>query len=582
MGDPFASFADTGPTPPVEEADMALAPAEDVLSPEPVVSPAGQLAGPLPDVSPLVAQTPRLPMPVMPPMPGSPLQTDPRAKLAVIAALGAALGAGPHSGAGAGILGGTLQAIQAKHAEDLKRWQFQATETQKQQLATQSQQAIMDRANEARLQQTFAKLREDVLKAPDEEAYQKIIGLYAGGLQAQGYRIQPQALMQEFRFTPQTDEQAIQEKVKAYFNAPPVKALMTQNPQMAYAGAITYKRNGQTVQMPIADALKRLGLSIPTTGPDGQPLFNPINKGPEADQAIQRANQEFVTQFGRQPKVGDAKDNDWVTQRAHQFTDKKDPVMEGIQQSIAEQNNTLRGLQIQAEQQRIAQGNATQNGVEIKDGSKEYRMAQDLAYGKLTMSQFRSLLTSRGGGTNVTALKMGIYDKARELNPQFNPASFEMGFKFASDPKTQNALVFIDNVLPQLDKIVTAAKGMNTFDAPGLNRLFNTVGFQMGGKQITDVKQLQSLLGPDIGLALGSGSLSDLRQQTGVDLANPNLSGPNFVKTIGDIQNFLAGRKTLLLRQMGTYGQPGMNPGATPDAIAPNPGRFTIVPKGGG
>jgi hypothetical protein len=246
------------------------------------------------------------------------------------------------------------------------------------------------------------------------------------------------------------------------------------------------------------------------------------------------------------------------------------------------QTAALKAMQLSIEQQRLSTLQQQGQPVTIADNSKEYRIAQDLAYGKLTFSQFRSMLTSRGGGTNATALKMAIYDKAGELNPNFNPAQFEMGYRFASDPATQRALVYIDTALPQIDKIMTASQGLNKFDAPAINGLLNKVGFQIGGKQITDVQQLQHLLGPEIGLAMGAGALSDMRQQAGIDATNLNLSGPNFLDTMGRMQNFLAGRKQMLLRQMGIYGQPGANP-ANPAATgtvkmkAPN-GQISPVP----
>lgn len=368
MGDAFATMADNAPADPVAAADAALAPDEPTLASEPFVSPQGQAAAPLPDVSGIVAQQPRVPVPVMPPMPGSPLEHDPRARLALIAAIGAALAGG--GSAGAGILHGTLSAIDAKHQEDVKRWQFQAQETKQQQLAAQNQQAIQDRQHEARLQQTFASLRDAVNKAPDEETYQKIIGGYSAQLQMAGYRIQPQALMAQFRFIPLTDEQQMKEKLGEYFASPYVKSLMGANPAAANAGAITIKRSGQEVRIPVTEALGRLGLDVPTTSPDGTPLWNAMGKGTDAAQALARAGVEFQTQFGRPPKPSDAKDNDWITQRAHQFTDKKDPVDEAAA----------------AELNKVKLGNARLEGQKLQ---------QDLANGKIIKVTHKDQVTGK-------------------------------------------------------------------------------------------------------------------------------------------------------------------------------------------
>lgn len=341
---------------------------EMVLNDSPELSEVGQAQAPLPDVSPWVAQTPRLPMPVMPPPPAAPPPPDanPRTKLAMIAALGAALGAGAHTGTGAGILQGTLGALHDKEQHDLQlhqqamqQWQWQASEADKAQRATQAQQAILDRQHEARLQQTFGNLRDAITKTDNEQDYQKTIGAYSAGLQASGYRINPQALMAQFPFQPPAETDTIQTKVKAYFDSPLVKSLMATNPQAVMAGAISYTRKGVTVQLPIQEALKRLGTDVPTMDAQGNPLFSSIGKGPEAEQAIQRATEEFKTQFGRAPKSGDAKDNDWLTKRAHQFTDKKDPVMESMAR-------TLEQLRISQAQQNLAKPPAADKLVKVE------------------------------------------------------------------------------------------------------------------------------------------------------------------------------------------------------------------------
>lgn len=93
---------------------------------------------------------------------------------------------------------------------------------------------------------------------------------------------------------------------------------------------------------------------------------------------------------------------------------------------------------------RIETANAEKNtaAAEITPNSKEFRVAQDLAYGKLTMSQFRSLYSYSRDVNKKTA----IYDKAAELNPNFNPAAFEMGYTLAKNPKVQQQLASLDNV----------------------------------------------------------------------------------------------------------------------------------------
>lgn len=389
MGDAFASFADAAPEDPVAAA--AAATDEAALAETPEVSAAGQQAAPLPDPTPWVMQTPRLPMPQIPPMPGSPLQTDPRAKLIAIAALGAALGAGPKSGVGVGALHGTLQAIADKHQQDLQRWQFTAQQTEKQQQATQAQQAIQDRQNAAKLQQTFGQIRADLSTAKSEDDYRKKVGTWTGLLQLDGWRFQPTDVMAKFPFAPASDESQIQEKVTQYFKNPLIAEMVKTNPPAVLGGAITITRNGQPVQISIKDALARLGQDVPTQGPNGEPLFNTIGKGSEAEQALQRATQEFTSQFGRAPSTGNPKDNDWITKRAHQFTDKKDPAMEAMAKTL----EAVRIQQAQAALQKPPKPDKLTK-VEYKDPATGKTVIE-----YLTDDQLRGQTFEKGAGMTV-------------------------------------------------------------------------------------------------------------------------------------------------------------------------------------
>lgn len=340
------------------------------LAADPQVDPAGQAMAPLPDPTPLVATIPRLPMPPSPPLPPSPMQ-DPKQKLLALAALGFALGAGRQSGMAQGAMQGLLTEQHNLHQDNLQRWQIQADEAKRQQQATLTQQNLLDRQNEAKVQQTFTNLRQDVMKAGDEESYQKTIGLYAGGLQAAGFRASPQQLMAQFPYSPPTDESEIQKAVTKYFANDLVKSLP---PEQKLAGAISFKRKGQLVQMPIAQALQRLGMDIPTTDANGDPVFSSLGKGTESQQAIDRAGLEFKTQFGRAPKPGDTKDNNWIMTRAHQFTDKKDPMMEAMNQTLKELQIQGTGLRNELTKQSIGRGAAGGGG--LTDEGVDYAATQ--------------------------------------------------------------------------------------------------------------------------------------------------------------------------------------------------------------
>lgn len=577
MGDAFATFADTAPADPVAEADAALQPNEPTLAAAPFISPQGQAAAPLPDVSGLVAQTPRVPLPQVPPMPGSPLQQDPRARLALMAAIGAALATG-HSG-GVGILHGTLSAIQAKHEEDLKQWQFQAQETKQQQLAAQNQQAIQDRAHEARLQQTFASLREAVNKAPDEETYQKIIGGYSAQLQMAGYRIQPQALMAQFRYLPPTDEQQLKEKLGEYFASPYVKSLMTQNPAMATGGAITIKRNGQEVRVPVTEALGRVGLDVPTTGPDGAPLFNPINKGSESDQAMQRASQEFQTQFGRAPKVGAASDNDWITKRAHQFTDKKDPVMEGMAR-------TLEGLRIQSAQQALtskASGKLTEEGTDY--AATQYRVTGVMpALGMGNMEARSNIINKAAEQARILGQSPAAAIQKQAAYKADAAALTKMRTLGAAADATES------KAIQQADLISTLSPKVDRTRFPIINQAIISGQTTIAGdKDATLLVNAITTFSNEYGKIMEGSQAStsgstDSARKAATKLVSASMNPRTLQATLDQMKREM---QFTIQGYNVTADHIGQRMGAAPasvpvDTPSSNPGRFTIVTKGGG
>jgi hypothetical protein len=86
---------------------------------------------------------------------------------------------------------------------------------------------------------------------------------------------------------------------------------------------------------------------------------------------------------------------------------------------------------------------------EIVAGTPDYKIATDLAYGKLRISDLNKVI----GITRNSPRRAAIYALASDLNENFNPAAFEMGFKFASNPKVQQQLSSLANVTSGVDRI---------------------------------------------------------------------------------------------------------------------------------
>lgn len=212
----------------------------------------------------------------------------------------------------------------------------------------------------------------------------------------------------------------------------------------------------------------------------------------------------------------------------------------------------------------------TTNVPEIMPNTAQFKVAQDLAYGKLTMPQFRSLTAySRDSGT-----KMAIYQKASELNPGFNPAQFEMGYKLASNPKVQQQLASMDNVIQAMPDLLQASDEATRIRVPALNKIAQWGGTQIGMKRYTNFHTAQIAFADELSGALGFGSATDMSRQMGVNMTDPNMSPEQFSDAVRNvIAPFINRKRASLLGQMGVYGQQGVNPAAsaptTPEQVKP-------------
>jgi hypothetical protein len=207
-----------------------------------------------------------------------------------------------------------------------------------------------------------------------------------------------------------------------------------------------------------------------------------------------------------------------------------------------------------------------QGEIQVKPNTQMYRVAQDIAYGTLTMADFNRIYGRAMGNAGT---KVAIYDKARELNPDFDPSKFELGFKLAGNPAIRQRLVAIDSLGPVIDKIEGLAQQADLTNVPALNKLLSAGKFAIGDKTITNYRQLQTLLGDEVGNALGVGSGSDLKTRLGLDLVNPNLGPQQFIASMEQIRSVLGARKETLLKQFGPYaGAAGGNAPATASPAA--------------
>jgi len=191
-----------------------------------------------------------------------------------------------------------------------------------------------------------------------------------------------------------------------------------------------------------------------------------------------------------------------------------------------------------------AQGQA--NGVQ--PGTPAFRVAQDIAYGVLPFRDFKN----RGFGD--AKQKMAIYDKARDLNPNFDVSKFELGYQFASNPKIRQQVSSADNALSRLDDAIRVSDDAARTGIQAVNGIVMKGGVKLGGVSYSNFVVAQKALGDEISGALGFGSATDMTRQLGLDMTDPTLSPEQFKGALEQVRSFLTSKRSALVNQMGTYG----------------------------
>lgn len=208
------------------------------------------------------------------------------------------------------------------------------------------------------------------------------------------------------------------------------------------------------------------------------------------------------------------------------------------------------------EAERLPQRPPLQSGVggsvpDIKPGTPDYKVAQDLSTGKLTFPEFRGLFSYSRDATKRAA----IYQKATELNPDFDAAAFERGFKFSSNVSVQKQLASLENVKSGVADLLRLSEAASRTRAPILNRALIAGGISVGGKRYSDFNTARTAFADELSGALGYGSATDMSREMGFNMTDPSLSPEQFRSAIQTvIVPFIERKRRSLTDQMGPYG----------------------------
>lgn len=269
----------------------------------------------------------------------------------------------------------------------------------------------------------------------------------------------------------------------------------------------------------------------------------------------------FSKKLGKDPKDLTLEEKDQARQQFAKDSKTEHPELDAI-------NLNLKQLQLENERNKAKQ--AAGGAYVVQPNSRDERLARQLSTGELTFSDFSRLLGARSAQT--IDRKLAIYDKAQELNPGFNPAAFEIGYKFASSTKVQAQMASINNVISGVPDLLKASDAAQRSGVTALNKFVVPGGIAIGSQKFTDFKAAQIAFADELSGALGYGSATDMSREMGFNMTDPNLSPSNFRSAIENIiVPFVQRKKASLTGQMGPYApaQSDAAPAATPKTGAP-------------
>ena len=199
-------------------------------------------------------------------------------------------------------------------------------------------------------------------------------------------------------------------------------------------------------------------------------------------------------------------------------------------------------------------GSDSAGSTTIDPSSPQYKVAQDLAYGGLTFAQFKSLYSY----SRDINQKLGIYQLATQLNPQFNAADFEAGYEYYKDPKTRQQLSAADNALANIQSIIDLSNAAARSNIPAINKIELPAKYEVGDTSVANFDQAQQLLADEISGVLGFGSGTDMKLKLGIDVIDGNLDPATFASNMEQLQNYIQKKKASILSETSVYGDPSV------------------------
>jgi len=164
---------------------------------------------------------------------------------------------------------------------------------------------------------------------------------------------------------------------------------------------------------------------------------------------------------------------------------------------------------------------------------------KDILEGRNTMYNIRQTM----GRTNQAAAYMqSLRDEIRKIDPNFDFVASDAGGKSVSTAYVQRATAAINSVLPNIDKVVDLSNQVLRIGVKGVDNLLQKGAIQIGDQKVSNFREAQRLIADEIGVALGAGTVSDMKLQLGFDVTDPSVTPEVFASNMGIVKDFVNNR----------------------------------------
>jgi LysM repeat protein len=165
---------------------------------------------------------------------------------------------------------------------------------------------------------------------------------------------------------------------------------------------------------------------------------------------------------------------------------------------------------------------------------------QAILEGRNTMYNIRQTM----GRTNAAAAYMQqVREKITKIDPKFDFVASDAGGKSVSTSYVQRATASINAVLPNINTIIELSNQVPRVGITGVDKLVQKANLVINNKKVASLHEAQKLIADEIGIALGAGTVSDMKLQLGFDVTNPNVSADVFASNMKLVKEFLNNRK---------------------------------------